>query len=88
MRPIFVLGSLTTPAIDPEEERPRAEEEAARLSNVLFQPGALLLITQGTRIIGQYGDGVTFGQRRVLFVWHRLILWRACRAEMPAVTPA
>ncbi|WP_404400593.1 TrbI/VirB10 family protein [Pelagibacterium halotolerans] len=156
---------IATPAVDPEEERRRAEEEAARLSNVFFQsgpranpPGAvspgladldlgnqaaaqdrhtaflggpvdrqtvaadrmmppaspyilqagsvipaalitgirsdlpgqitaqvtenvydsptgsLLLIPQGTRIIGQYDDGVTFGQRRVLLVWNRLIL--------------
>lgn len=27
-----------------------------------------------TRIIGQYDDGVTFGQHRVLLVWNRLIL--------------
>ncbi len=158
--------AIATPAVDPEEERRRAEEEAARLSNVFFQsgprsgatPGAaapgianlnpggqsatqdrhtaflngpvdrqtvapdritppasphilqagsvipaalitgirsdlpgqitaqvtenvydsptgsLLLIPQGTRIIGQYDDGVTFGQRRVLLVWNRLIL--------------
>ena len=159
--------TITTPAVDPEEERRRAEEEAARLSNVFFQSGprsggtagtampgltglggqqqdataqnrhaaflngpvdrqtvapdrvtppaspyilqagavipaalitgirsdlpgqitaqvtenvydsptgSLLLIPQGTRIIGQYDDGVTFGQRRVLLVWNRLIL--------------
>ncbi len=160
---------MATPAVDPEEERRRAEEEAARLSNVFFQSGprtgspagtampglaalglggqpdgtagqnrhatflngpvdrqtvapdrvtapaspyilqagavipaalitgirsdlpgqitaqvtenvydsptgSLLLIPQGTRIIGQYDDGVTFGQRRVLLVWNRLIL--------------
>lgn len=35
--------------------------------------GALLLIPQGTRIIGEYDNGVTFGQRRVLLVWNRLI---------------
>jgi type IV secretion system protein VirB10 len=159
--------AITTPAVDPEEERRRAEEEAARLSDVFFQTGprpgstpgttmpglagfggqpegtigqnrhaaflggpvdrqtvapdrvtppaspyilqagavipaalitgirsdlpgqitaqvtenvydsptgSLLLIPQGTRIIGQYDDGVTFGQRRVLLVWNRLIL--------------
>lgn len=151
--------AIATPAVDPEEERRRAEEEAARLSNVFFQTGprpqtaattmpglsaldlagqggqqdrraaflsgpvdrqtvapdrvmppaspyilqagsvfpaalitgirsdlpgqttaqvtenvydspngSLLLIPQGTRIIGQYDDGVTFGQRRVLLV--------------------
>lgn len=43
--------------------------------NVYDSPtGALLLIPQGTRIIGQYDDGVDFGQRRVLLVWNRLIL--------------
>jgi type IV secretion system protein VirB10 len=43
--------------------------------NVYDSPtGALLLIPQGTRIIGQYDAGVTFGQRRVLLVWNRLIL--------------
>ncbi len=29
---------------------------------------------QGTRLIGQYDNGVGFGQRRVLLVWNRLIL--------------
>mgnify|MGYP001199850046 CR=1 FL=1 len=43
--------------------------------NVYDSPtGSLLLIPQGTRIFGQYDDGVTFGQRRVLLVWNRLIL--------------
>ena len=158
-----VPPAIATPAVDPDEQRRLAEEEAARLSNVFFQsglrsgttPGAampglgvggqpgtqdrytaflngpvdrqtvapdrvtppaspyilqagavipaalitgirsdlpgqitaqvtenvydsptgsLLLIPQGTRIIGQYDDGVTFGQRRVLLVWNRLIL--------------
>ncbi|UJX46311.1 TrbI/VirB10 family protein [Xanthobacter sp. YC-JY1] len=35
--------------------------------------GRILLIPQGTRIIGQYDNGVGFGQRRVLLVWNRLI---------------
>ena len=43
--------------------------------NIYDSPtGSLLLIPQGTRIIGQYDDDVTFGQRRVLLVWNRLIL--------------
>ncbi|WP_319498749.1 TrbI/VirB10 family protein [uncultured Cohaesibacter sp.] len=36
--------------------------------------GSHLLIPQGTRLIGQYDNGVAFGQRRVLLVWNRLIL--------------
>ncbi|MFG1245054.1 TrbI/VirB10 family protein [Xanthobacter autotrophicus] len=35
--------------------------------------GRILLIPQGTRIIGQYDNGVGFGQRRVLLIWNRLI---------------
>lgn len=35
--------------------------------------GSILLIPQGTRIIGEYDADVTFGQRRVLLVWNRLI---------------
>ncbi|BCH27868.1 TrbI/VirB10 family protein [Mesorhizobium sp. L-8-3] len=35
--------------------------------------GSILLIPQGTRIIGEYDNGVGFGQRRVLLVWNRLI---------------
>ena len=35
--------------------------------------GRILLIPQGTRIIGQYDSGGGFGQRRVLLVWTRLI---------------
>ncbi len=43
--------------------------------NVYDSPtGSLLLIPQGTRLIGEYDAGVTFGQRRVLLVWNRLIL--------------
>ncbi len=35
--------------------------------------GRMLLIPQGTRIIGQYDNSVQFGQRRILLVWNRLI---------------
>lgn len=42
--------------------------------NVYDSPtGKILLIPQGTRVIGQYDNGVGFGQRRVLLVWNRLI---------------
>jgi type IV secretion system protein VirB10 len=42
--------------------------------NVYDSPmGKILLIPQGTRIIGQYDNGVGFGQRRILLVWNRLI---------------
>ncbi len=42
--------------------------------NIYDSPtGSLLLIPQGTRIIGEYDNGVAFGQRRVLLVWNRMI---------------
>lgn len=42
--------------------------------NVYDSPtGSLLLIPQGTRLIGAYDDSVTVGQRRVMLVWTRLI---------------
>ncbi len=42
--------------------------------NVYDSPtGRILLLPQGTRVVGQYDNGVGFGQRRVLLVWSRLI---------------
>ncbi|MER8421089.1 TrbI/VirB10 family protein [Mesorhizobium sp. M1329] len=43
--------------------------------NVYDSPtGRLLIIPQGARLIGQYDNGVGFGQRRVLLVWNRIIM--------------
>lgn len=43
--------------------------------NIYDSPtGRILLVPQGTRIIGQYDNSVQYGQRRVLLVWNRLIL--------------
>ena len=43
--------------------------------NIYDSPtGRILLVPQGTRIIGQYDNNVQFGQRRVLLVWNRLIM--------------
>lgn len=42
--------------------------------NIYDSPtGKILLIPQGTRVVGQYDAGIGFGQRRVLLVWNRLI---------------
>jgi type IV secretory pathway VirB10-like protein len=42
--------------------------------NVYDSPtGRILLVPQGTRIIGQYDNNVGFGQNRVLLAWNRLI---------------
>ncbi|MFG1358995.1 TraB/TrbI/VirB10 family type IV secretion system protein [Xanthobacter pseudotagetidis] len=43
--------------------------------NIYDSPtGRILLVPQGTRLIGQYDSSVQFGQRRVLLVWNRLIM--------------
>lgn len=43
--------------------------------NVYDSPsGSILLIPRGTRLIGEYSDDVSHGQRRILLVWTRLIL--------------
>lgn len=43
--------------------------------NVYDSPtGRILLIPQGSRLIGDYDDQVGFGQRRVRVAWTRLIL--------------
>lgn len=36
--------------------------------------GRYLLVPQGSRLIGQYDSQVSFGQRRVLLVWTRLLM--------------
>ena len=43
--------------------------------NIYDSPtGSILLVPQGTRLIGEYDNSVQFGQRRVLLVWNRLIM--------------
>ncbi|MCJ8507934.1 TrbI/VirB10 family protein [Rhizobium lemnae] len=42
--------------------------------NIYDSPtGKILLVPQGTRVVGQYDNGVGFGQKRILLVWNRLI---------------
>jgi type IV secretory pathway VirB10-like protein len=36
--------------------------------------GHVLLIPQGSKLIGEYDSQITFGQNRVLLAWNRLIL--------------
>jgi type IV secretion system protein VirB10 len=44
-------------------------------ANVYDSPtGRLLLIPQGSRLIGEYDSSVAFGQNRILLAWNRLIL--------------
>jgi type IV secretion system protein VirB10 len=42
--------------------------------NIYDSPtGRILLVPQGTRVVGQYDNNVQFGQSRVLLIWNRLI---------------
>lgn len=53
--------------------------------------GRHLLIPQGSRLIGRYDSQVTFGQRRVLLVWTRLILPDTSSValdRLPGIDPA
>ncbi|QVM85278.1 TrbI/VirB10 family protein [Novosphingobium decolorationis] len=53
--------------------------------------GSLLLIPQGSRLIGKYDSVVAFGQKRALVVWQRLILpdGRSVQlGNMPATDPS
>ncbi|MER9002635.1 TrbI/VirB10 family protein [Mesorhizobium sp. M0862] len=43
--------------------------------NVYDSPtGRILVVPQGARLIGQYDNGIGFGQRRVLLAWNRIIM--------------
>ena len=53
--------------------------------------GRHLLIPQGSRLIGRYDSQVSFGQRRVLLVWTRLILPDTSSVQLdrlPGIDPA
>ncbi|VTU31518.1 Type IV secretion system protein virB10 [Variovorax sp. SRS16] len=53
--------------------------------------GRYLLIPQGSRLIGRYDSQVSFGQRRVLLVWSRLVLPDTSSVSLdrlPGIDPA
>lgn len=50
--------------------------------------GDYLLIPQGSRLIGTYNNGVTYGDRRILLVWDRLILPNGYSINLQAMNAA
>lgn len=49
--------------------------------NIYDSPtGRILLVPQGTRVVGQYDNNVQFGQSRVLLVWTRLVFPNGARS--------
>jgi len=74
-RPILSAQDRGQPVVPPSIQPTVDQAEQRRLTeNIYDSPtGRILLVPQGTRIIGQYDNAVQFGQRRVLLVWNRLI---------------
>jgi type IV secretory pathway VirB10-like protein len=65
----------------------------ANVSEAIYDTatGRHLLIPQGSRLIGRYDSQVSFGQRRVLLVWTRLILPDTSSValdRLPGIDPA
>ncbi|WP_454882645.1 TrbI/VirB10 family protein [Sphingomonas oryzagri] len=62
------------------------------IENVYDSPtGRILLVPQGSRLIGKYDSVVAFGQKRALVVWQRIILPSGSSVDldnMPAADPA
>ncbi len=53
--------------------------------------GRVLLIPQGSRLIGTYDSVITFGQSRALLVWHRIVMPDGSSTQidnLPATDPA
>lgn len=73
----FVLqaGSVIPAALTTGIRADRPGQITAQVTQHIYDSptGSMVLIPQGTRIIGEYSNDVTFGDRRVLLVWNRLI---------------
>lgn len=73
----FVLqaGSVITAALITGIRSDLPGQITAQVTQHIYDSptGSILLVPQGTRIIGEYDNGVAFGQRRILLVWNRLI---------------
>jgi hypothetical protein len=53
--------------------------------------GRTVLIPQGARLLGRYESGVTYGQRRAMLVWQRIVFpdgSSVALADMPATDRA
>ncbi|MBZ9726327.1 TrbI/VirB10 family protein [Mesorhizobium sp. CO1-1-11] len=73
---ILQAGSIISAALITGIRSDLPGQIAAQVTeNVYDSPtGQILVVPQGARLIGQYDNGVGFGQRRVLLVWNRIIM--------------
>ncbi|MER8372328.1 TrbI/VirB10 family protein [Mesorhizobium sp. M1406] len=72
---ILQAGSVITAALITGIRSDLPGQITAQVTQHIYDSptGSTLLVPQGTRIIGEYDNGVAFGQRRILLVWNRLI---------------
>ena len=61
-------------AIAPKKGSERSGIMPSTVVMATMQTGRILLIPQGSRVIGTYDSVVAFGQKRALVVWQRIIL--------------
>jgi type IV secretion system protein VirB10 len=73
---VVLAGSIIPAALITGLRSDLPGEITAQVTQDVFDTptGKILLIPQGTKLVGQYDAQVTFGQSRALLVWNRLIL--------------
>lgn len=71
-----MAGSVIAGALSTELNSDAPGRVIAQVTAPVFDTvtGAHLLIPQGSRLIGTYDNSVTYGDRRLVLVWNRLIL--------------
>lgn len=89
----LLAGSVIAAALVTELNSDAAGRVIAQVTAPVFDSvtGAHLLIPQGSRLIGAYDNAVTYGGRRLVLVWHRLILpngWSINLQSMEGTDPS
>lgn len=73
---VVLAGSIIPAALITGLRSDLPGEITAQVTQNVFDTatGKILLIPQGSKLVGQYDAQITFGQSRALLVWNRLIL--------------
>jgi type IV secretory pathway VirB10-like protein len=73
---VVLAGSIIPAALITGLRSDLPGEITAQVTQDVFDTptGKILLVPQGTKLVGQYDAQITFGQSRALLVWNRLIL--------------
>jgi type IV secretion system protein VirB10 len=88
-----LAGAVIAAALSTELNSDAPGRAIAQVTAPVFDTvtGTYLLIPQGSRLIGTYDSGVTYGDRRLVLVWNRLILpngWSINLQGMQGADPA